>query len=286
MENEKYVICKICGKRGRNLSLHIKKKHNLTKHEYEEKYKSSVICGELHKSMSDRGKEWNKRLNSDPELSEKCKKARQQAIKLPQVRSAQRDYMRKWLNSKEGKEWNRKNMKYTKQLYGGEEAFQALATEGKKQSKLFHDVHSKIATELMVKLHQNKEWEKQLVKKAFDGSKKSYIDIEGNEVYLRSSYELTLHNYLISNKITHSYESVQISYTLDSGKVHTYIPDFYLPEKNILLEVKPKTYVNNKINQIKHNASIEAGFIHLFVTEKQLKDLNSFFYNVINKIGS
>lgn len=285
--NINYVICKLCGKRGKTLTQHLKLKHDLSRQEYENNYHSPAVCLETHAKKSELGKQWNDRLNSDPELSKKCAEARRKSINLPQVREAQRNYMRNWLNSEEGKEWNRRNMSYVKQLYGGEVAFQELATEAKRKSQLFHEVHSKIASDMMKKLHENKEWEQQLVKKAFDSSRKEYVDINGDVIYLRSSYELTLHNYLITNKIPHEYESVRITYEMKSNsKSYTYIPDFYLPDKNILLEVKPDVYVLNKVNQIKHEASIEAGFIHLFVTEKELKDLNSFFHNVIYKIGS
>lgn len=284
--NIDYVVCKLCGKKGKTLTQHLRLKHNMSREEYEKIYNSSVVCLATHARKTELAYQWNDRLTTDPVLAQKCKESRSRAANLPQVREAQRNYMRKWLNSKEGKEWNRRNMEYTKKMYGGEDAFQALATKGKRNSQLFHDVHSKIATDMMKKLHQDKEWEKKLVAKAFDGSRKSYIDVNNEEVFLRSSYELTLHNYLVTHKIKHAYELVRITYTLETGKTYTYIPDFYLPDKNILLEVKPDVYVDNKVNQIKHEASIEAGFVHLFVTEKELKDLNSFFHNVIDKIGS
>lgn len=285
--NIDYVVCKLCGKKGKTLTQHLKIKHTLTRREYEDTYHSPAVCLRTHARKTELAQQWNDRLSSDPELVVKCAEARRKAVNLPQVREAQRKYMREWLNSEEGRDWNRRNMNYVKNLYGGEQAFQAMATEGKRKSALFHEVHSRIASDQLKRLHQDKEWEKQLVAKAFNSSRKEYIDVNNEIVYLRSSYELTLHNYLVTHNIPHEYESVRIEYKMKpSNKSYTYIPDFYLPDKNLLLEVKPDVYVLNKVNQLKHQASIEAGFIHLFVTEKELKDLNSFFHNVIYKIGS
>lgn len=202
MENIEYVVCKICGKKGRVLTDHLHRKHNLSRKEYEDKYKSPAVCYERQLIQIEKNKELNKMLATDPYYVDLMKKVRHRNATLPQVIEA---------------------------------------------------------------------------RKLGD---KRYKDIKGNTVKLRSSLELTLYNYLIETNLKFEYETIRIVYSI-SDKEYVYIPDFYLPDYNMILEVKPYIYTDNKKNICKKQATIQAGYKFLFVTERELKDLNSFFHNKI-----
>lgn len=86
--------------------------------------------------------------------------------------------------------------------------------------------------------------------------------------YLRSSYEIDYASYLDNNKILYEVESKRIEY-YDSikRKVRIAIPDFYLVEENILVEVK-SSYTFNKVNMIdKFSKYMELGYKVLLMYE-------------------
>ena len=82
------------------------------------------------------------------------------------------------------------------------------------------------------------------------GNNTGYI----NGIYYRSSYEKRFINICIKNNI--SIESAEnnkfaIKYTDIAGKARTYFPDFYLPNYDIVVEVKPLSMLDIGNNQIK-----------------------------------
>lgn len=90
-------------------------------------------------------------------------------------------------------------------------------------------------------------------------SRKSYKLFNGESVVLRSGWEFALYQKLLENKITFQYESLRIPYEIQNEK-HTYIPDFYLPEQNLIIEVKPKHQWEDEIVQAKLQASKSQGY--------------------------
>lgn len=277
-DNVKYVVCKICGKKGRILTSHLRVKHNMTRKEYEDIYKSPAVCYERQLIQIEKNKKLNEMLETNPYYVDLMKKVRKRNGNLPQVQIALQNGHKEYYLSDKGKKRNSEIMINNHKNCD----MQNKATQGKINSQLYHDVHSKILSQLNRERFSDEEYKKQYMKKLYDSSKKEYIDCENNTVYFRSSWELKLHNYLITNNIKYLYESLKISYSCN-GKNHTYTPDFYLVDYNVILEVKPKMFVSNNVNQIKRQKSLEAGFKHLFVTEKELSDLNSFFHNKVYK---
>lgn len=83
-----------------------------------------------------------------------------------------------------------------------------------------------------------------------------------NNIYhMRSSYEDIYANELDRNHIEYDYENLRIKYW-DSqlNEFRTYIPDFYLINDNIIVEIK-SSYTLDKINVIdKKNACIQQGY--------------------------
>lgn len=256
-ENIDYVVCKICGTKKRILTQHLRCKHNMTKEEYIEKYNSPVVCKARQDIQVERNKELNKMLSTDPYYVELMKQVRHKNALLPQVIEAKLVKWDEYIHSDLNAERTRQRML--------DPYYQNLCTQGKLKSQKFHDQKSKQV--------------KEMVFKTLNGTLKTYTDKFGNSVNFRSSWELQLHEYLIENNISYEYEKLLIKYFYNNDE-HTYITDFYIPDINLVLEVKPQHYVTNKINQVKKQATELAGYRFKFVTEKELKDLNSFFHNL------
>lgn len=270
--NVSYVVCKICGAKKRVLTQHLQLKHGMTRQEYETQYQSPAVCLERKLVQVARNKKLNDKLSTDPYYIELMKKVRHENAMKTLVTF--REGAVRYQQSARGKKRNSEIMKDLHQNHD----MQKKATQGKLGSEKFKKVHSEQLSRDTKERWQNKEWRDSHLKKMWDGSKKQYTDCNGDIVYLRSSWELKLYNYLITHDIEFEYEAVKIQYQLKDIS-HTYIPDFYLPKYNMLLEVKPHMYTTNKKNQVKRKASIDSGFEFDFITETELKDLNCYFHN-------
>ena len=287
MENINYVVCKICGHKRQSIVLHLRHSHNMLSEEYKTKFHSPVICEKLEQKMRQQAIEWNIKMNSDPIMAEKLRKMRHDNALLPQVRAAQSKYMKEYLSTEAGKAFNRNNLKIAQQACGGAEQMQQRATEAKRKSEIFKQSHSVAMKNVIARyVHNGQESGKAVRKKAFENARKLYIDCNGNEVRLRSTYELELYNYLITHNINFTYEEIWIQYEDETGKLRDYIPDFYIPEYNLIIEVKPLQFTQSKSVVAQADAAKASNYNFVFVTETELQDLSSFFHNVIHKFGS
>lgn len=100
--------------------------------------------------------------------------------------------------------------------------------------------------------------------------------------YMRSSWEIQVASYLDSRNIPYKYEGVCISYiNPKSAKQCRYYPDFYIESVNTVIEVKPKSLINDAIIQCKRKTCIEKGFNFKFLTEDDLENLEEYFNSVL-----
>ena len=81
-----------------------------------------------------------------------------------------------------------------------------------------------------------------------------YSDKNTKNFYYRSSYELQVFNILENDNtvLKYEYESIYIKY-MYNNKIKHYIPDFiiYYNDRTLILEIKPKRFLNDKLVQIK-----------------------------------
>jgi hypothetical protein len=104
-----------------------------------------------------------------------------------------------------------------------------------------------------------------------------------NDIYYRSSYELKLLQYCHANNIAivpAEQKIFRIKYKDETGKSRHYYPDFYLPEYDVLVEVKPMALLANDRVILK---AVEAMKDHnyILVTEEELDDLDSLFNSLL-----
>jgi hypothetical protein len=102
--------------------------------------------------------------------------------------------------------------------------------------------------------------------------------------YYRSSYELKFIQYCLTNEIKiESAENNEFRLPYEyEGKIHYYYPDFYLPEYDYVVEIKPNSMLTND----KILSKIDAGMKHhrmLILDEECLENLDEFFEEIENE---
>lgn len=70
------------------------------------------------------------------------------------------------------------------------------------------------------------------------------------DVYLRSSYQKKVAQFLDQQQIEYQVQGLRLSY-LYNGFNHTYLPDFYLPKYNLIIQTKSDYFINTdeKLNE-------------------------------------
>lgn len=111
------------------------------------------------------------------------------------------------------------------------------------------------------------------------GKKHEYVLRDKTKIYLRSFLECKYVRLFELNRLKFSYESLKIPYTY-KGKQHNYLPDFYLPKYNLIIEVKPEEKQKDSLVQIKMKASINQGYQYLFAGYNELKDYKAFLNTI------
>ena len=99
--------------------------------------------------------------------------------------------------------------------------------------------------------------------------------IEGNKQWSTGVNE----DYL--TRTTHIKKIDPIEYELD-GKLHYYHPDFYLPEYNLIVEIKSSYTYECELNKnlSKKEYSIKNGYNFLFVINKNNDNLKNIIFNI------
>lgn len=98
-----------------------------------------------------------------------------------------------------------------------------------------------------------------------------------NGKHLKSSYELIVVKYLDEEtNINYEYEPMLFDYTINNEN-HKYIPDIYIKDLNLFIEIKPKYKINEEVNQIKRQSVIDKGYNYKFLTEDDLDNLENYF---------
>jgi len=94
----------------------------------------------------------------------------------------------------------------------------------------------------------------------------------GKEVFFRSSYERRMMDVLDNMKEMYLYETIRISYNFNE-EVRIYITDFYLPERNLIIETKGEWFQKRDKKEIeaKKNAVLSEGYYYMMVGKKELE---------------
>lgn len=78
--------------------------------------------------------------------------------------------------------------------------------------------------------------------------------------------ELNVAKKLDFENIEYLVESLRIPYVNSKGLKKIYIPDFYIPSKNLIIETKGRFYQNENCN-LKARASRELGYNYIYILD-------------------
>lgn len=98
----------------------------------------------------------------------------------------------------------------------------------------------------------------------------------GETIYYRSSYEERLMKILDLKQELYYYEKLRFQYVINDEH-KTYIADFYLPERNLIIEVKGEWFQKKDKEQIeaKRKSVLRGGYYYMMVGNKEIKELEN-----------
>ena len=98
----------------------------------------------------------------------------------------------------------------------------------------------------------------------------------GKNVFIRSSYEKVFAEYLDDKRIFYKVESERIRYKFKNEE-HVYISDFYIPSKNLLIEIKSSYFYNEskEQNDIKLHTAKEKGYNVILLLDNNLSSIQN-----------
>ena len=92
---------------------------------------------------------------------------------------------------------------------------------------------------------------------------------------LRSTWELSFAKWLDKNEIQYLYEGIKLTYfDPKTERNRLYYPDFYIPSKNLCIEIKPLCYLQDPTVIAKKEACLNDGYKFIFITQNELKSLS------------
>ena len=111
------------------------------------------------------------------------------------------------------------------------------------------------------------------------------ISFENKIIHVRSSYERDFIQFLITNNVKFLYEKKRFTYIYE-GKERIYVPDFYLVDYNLFIEVKNDYGMTNDVTFVKRDCLINKGLNYEFVLKSDLNDLDFWKAKVLSKYES
>lgn len=301
------VFCPICGQTMKWITTnHLKFKHGISGEEFRRMYPNFQRCSdsvldnkrELVRIMNQANKSSDKWLNS--RWSEENRQAQSEKFKELRQKMELDPYFVESRNSISSKIMQDYWIRYYK-----DKEFQhsqkALRSERMKQlwkdpkfRERYHDQYSKgrVARSRAMRLRWKDPEYQEFIRQVLLNSWKDpeyrknqakYTDLrlnankyrryeycsDSHKLILKSSYEVKCAEFLDYFNFDYDYENLRIMYSV-GNESHTYIPDFYLPQFNLILEVKPKYLISDLYNQAKMIACELSGYTFMFVTEEEL----------------
>lgn len=236
-------LCPICGKEKKNLTKHINMAHNMSKEEFLDIYPNTkMISEETFELLSTTTKEHWK----DKEYAEKCssyaksnKNIGGKNLKGIPKSEITKQRMKNFSNSERGKEIRSNNLTTVlNTLWKNEDYIKDKREKGRKQ---------------MLKNLENEHY----------GHKR----YKYNNISYRSTWEVAVAKILDELNIKYEYEKHRFEYYKDNVK-HIYIPDFYLCDFEIFLEVKPDCFIN-KDTDIKLKSVLQSGYLIYYINTNE-----------------
>lgn len=278
-DKEERIICPICSKKYQILSSHVSRSHGITSKELLERYPGTKIMTDYQRNRVEsdlrrsREKNWTdesykltmreaavrnmKELNDDPVIR---KKALDNSIVANKVRRGNMNpdeyYEERSTAAKKG--W----MNESRQL-----AHSIMLKELWKDPD-YREKHSERFRQQMLDLWSDPDavanTSMGLDPKNF---RNEYVSPDGSLVVMRSSWEVLVATILDNHNIDYKYEGLVIPYEQDTRR-RSYVTDFLIGD--LVLEVKPKRFIDDEVVLLKKEATIREGYNFMFITEDEL----------------
>ncbi|AMM44822.1 holliday junction resolvase [Bacillus phage SP-15] len=289
--------CPICDKEVKMLRRHLMITHKLTKKEISERYGHlKMITDDVRKSRtegakrgwknSDKLPESRKHMWKDPKnkenhlksmsskevrgkISQAMKEAWQDEDKRANLLQATREshntpeYLEKVSNIKK-EQWSDAEWRAMMEEKFASEEYRQRVSEGQKKSYERNPERRELVSQNNLRRWRNRD---STPDDGFVNPNMNHGQFPYKDMFMRSSWEVKVAKVLDELGIVYQYETVSIPY-----EGHTYVTDFYLPEFNTVLEVKPNRFTNDPIVQKKKLACEKLYEFH-FITEDDMKDL-------------
>jgi len=306
MENILF-ICPICNSERKNLKSickHISSKHKLKAKDvlfekYPDIYRNCKNCGNKIKSFisdSQGIKTCSKECDTEYRRKPQSKETILKRVKNTNYKTAMENRANKTLekygvintsclnnvkikmsDARKGKKNPRKNEEHQRKIIDSKI----------KNDTIKHSLETKIKmSEIQKKLHQNINDEKVPMTLAIKGKGgRNYKYGNCDNLWYRSSYEEMFINFCKEFNIkieSASNKQFRIRYQTLDNKYHFYYPDFYLPEYNLIVEIKPTSLLNYSLNKIKIETAFSILQNYLVVTEKELSNKTLLYENILS----
>lgn len=250
-KNDSLLICPICGQKNlKQLTHHITWKHDMTREQFENLYPDQKLFID--------------------EISTRCSKAckRGNEIRIENMKKFPDKYKEIYKNAARRRKENNPDigLKISKILREqGVYDNTSSRTKSMWEDPSYRDMQS----EKCKKQHENGLTSIVIQN---SGKKRYAVTIGGIEYHMRSTWEVKFAEILYSKSIKFEYEPFSIKYEFNST-IKDYYPDFVIPGKNIIFEVKPINLTKTAMNIAKQNKCIESGFDFRYITEIELNDI-------------
>lgn len=255
VEGIDYIVCPLCDKKLNQLANHFRFSHK------DINYKEFILQNPNIQTISKKSSEKLSRHNKELWKSEERKKQHS-------------DMLRE----------NWKDPKYREKMIN-------IVKDNWKDSE-YREMMVKVASETMTETNLKswqddnyREWQLDMLSEMYNsyGTKCEHTLPSGDIVILRSLLEKHVANELDKLLIDYTYESLRFDYFIN-GRKHTYIPDFYIKELNLIIEVKPEYLIDNEINNLKKESVENSGYIFIYATDK-FKSFDIYSATTIERIS-
>lgn len=253
-ENIDYVICPICHKQLKHINnMHVKQ-HNLTTEEFKKQFP-------------------NQRMNCEKSSIKRSMANRQEMLNIHN--NSNKDYLNQRYHNislAQQKRWDSCSDEY-KKVFGKKATVNLVSYIKNRSDEEKLKVYSKVSDSIKQYYSKYNYTENDILVQPLSdklnllvydlqNKHKRYLCIFNNTQYLfKSKAEIYVAKYLYDNNIEFEYESLKIQYIRTDNTKHLYIPDFYLPQINLLIEVKGKYYMNED-DQLKWDKAKADGYNH------------------------
>ena len=240
-----YVTCPICNdnRQFQSLTQHIINKHNLTIEKFLQEYPNAKLFTNKYSEMR----------------SKFCKKGLRKNWSNPEYKKKRSEYCSEFfsrINSGSSRLIQSKVLTETLNRLWQDPEYRNKQSERMKQRHKSGEIESSILSGF------HKNWIK-------------YEKLDGTIITLKSSYELIVAEFLDSNSIVYEYEKVYDYFDSIKRCNRKYYADFYLPDYNIVLEVKASWALDNQCVRDKMIGVLNTKTNYKFITERELEKLVS-----------